>query len=151
MDSLGPHNPYIGRLHREHRHINDRVNRIHSFLEQLTARLPTAAEIHQLTLELKGLYAELERHFDEEEQGGCIEDAVSRNPKLADEANRLFAEHAALLAQLSNLCRQLDENVEVVQSVSKVAGDFRVFADALQTHEAFENSILHQGHNVAAP
>lgn len=97
---------------------------------------------------MRGLYAELEQHFDEEQQGGGIKEAISHNPKVADEADRLFGEHAGLLESLMDLHRGLDESIETIQSIGKLAGDFNAFAEVLLTHEAFENHVLEQGRNI---
>lgn len=142
-------NEDLERLLETHRQINERVRHIRLELDRLANRLPAPTEIHQLSDKLRRLYTELARHFDEEQQGGTIKEAISRNPKVADEADRLFGEHAGLLESLMDVHRGLDKSIEVIQSISKLAGDFHAFAEALLTHEAFENHILEQGRNVA--
>lgn len=149
MDASLQSHAYISALLHKHRQIDARVAEIRSELRTILEGLPGSADIHRLIDQLKALYAALEQHFDEEELGGFIEDAISRNPKLAADADRLIAEHADLLRRLTGVFHGLNESIEALHAARKLVGEFNAFADALLSHEAFENHILEHGHNVA--
>lgn len=92
--------------------------------------------------QLSALRDELSRHFAEEEDGGCIEEAVCRCPSMSREAQQLELQHETLLDQLEQLIvrhRLTTMNVECIDSVKQ---EFEEFSQQLHAHEAAENSIL---------
>jgi hypothetical protein len=99
-------------------------------------------------LSLQALRAELAHHFEEEESGGCMEEAVSHEPHLGPEATRLVREHPELLAQMDRLIKGLRALVRLTASADEVEQDFRNFTEKLLAHEAAENRVLKEGFGI---
>jgi hemerythrin-like domain-containing protein len=79
---------YANYLEAEHRRLRQFVR---SVQEAFTASLELTADRpgsrHRALIDrLSELHQQLDRHFEQEEQGGCIEEAVSRRPALASVA-----------------------------------------------------------------
>src|SRR6187431_766552 len=92
---------YVDHLVAEHR-------RLHVMLREMRNAIvrsvepgedPSFARVVQI---LKQLYAELKQHFAGEDAGGCLEEAVSRCPRLSTDAKRIEAEHPAILAEVND-------------------------------------------------
>lgn len=106
-----------------------------------SAPLPSAAD---LKAQLSHLRDELSRHFDEEEAGGCIEEAVSRLPGLASEARRVEQQHPTLLAHLDHMLRLVDSG-----RLSDMRLAFAEFDEELRSHERLEDRIIEHGFNTS--
>jgi hypothetical protein len=93
---------------------------------------------------------ELEHHFAEEEQGGCLEEAVSRCPSVSDEARHIEAEHPRLLESIDRLIAQAEDSDRSVEGRIAVAREFDELCAQLDAHEGAENALLRKafGANV---
>jgi len=137
---------YALHLSSEHRRLSTLVRQIET---QMAKSTPIDRQnVKQLGDSLKQLRAELASHFEEEERGGCLEEAVVRHPRLASEAGKTLQEHTVLLAELDRFIQSA--------TVPKVAGphgnsleEFTEFAGHLRAHEAAESRILHDGFDTA--
>lgn len=90
-----------------------------------------ACRKNELCSQLRTLRGELCHHFLQESQGGCIEEAVCRCPRLSNEAQRIEHEHPRILARLDeiiavasnrngsknlgNLCRQFNKRLVALE------------------------------------
>lgn len=136
--------PYIDHLQAEHR-------RLHHMIQQARGAVIQSggpdhdASVADILRILRNMREELAHHFAEEEAGGCMDEAVSRCPRLAAEVQRIEAEHPELLAQLDGL---IVEAADVEKSVKhRVAFEnaFDNLSRQIHAHEAAENAILRQG------
>src|SRR5262245_65770630 len=102
MQSESEERIYVEHLTAEHRRLDQHIH-------QTLARLPdweqrdSANWITELLAGLAAIRQELVRHFEEEEGGGCLEEAVAHCPGLAAEVSAIEAEHANLLGDLDEL------------------------------------------------
>jgi iron-sulfur cluster repair protein YtfE (RIC family) len=132
----------VQRLDAEHEAVRMRLARLHELLAQCTGEGgPCGMNVRT---EMAQLYDELRRHFQEEETGGCLEEAACRCPSLSHEVSRLEAEHRELLAQLERLMRPLSSASEPV-----VLDDFAAFEASLRAHEVREDRVVRHGFNIA--
>ncbi|MDH3717389.1 MAG: hemerythrin domain-containing protein [Planctomycetota bacterium] len=140
---------YANYLEAEHRRLQRIVRSAQDAfagsLELAESQLST--QRHALIDCLTDLHQQLDQHFEQEEQGGCIEEAVSHRPALASRAKSLEAEHAQLLDGLDQLIRCLGRHVSG-QDWVEVVRRFDQFADTLRAHEAVESDILQRGFNL---
>ena len=84
---------YVEHLRNEHVHIDRALLELqHLFSQTVESREsdPTAILLAKLTT----LRDALRKHFREEEEGGCLEEARSRVPCLSEDVHALQAEHA---------------------------------------------------------
>jgi hemerythrin len=133
---------YLKRIDSEHHAVKASLNRLHKMLTTCHDK-PTECGCvpHD---ELKQLREELARHFQEEESGGCLEEAACRCPSLAHEVTMLEGQHRTLLHQLDALI-----TATPAKSLKVPMELFREFEAQLLEHEAKEETIIRHGFNVA--
>jgi hemerythrin len=128
---------YVNHLRSEHKHLDQDVRGILSSLRLMeTKHLPAAELPRQLT----AFRDDLLKHFTEEEAGGCLEEAISRCPSVAEQADSLLKQHPALLERLNHLIARLD--AEHGKSHDGFAVELKQFTHELLAHEAAENQIM---------
>jgi len=88
---------------------------------------------------------ELRSHFAEEEEGGCLAEAVSRCPALSTEARTIEAQHPALLLRLERLLARVAECDSSAQCRVETLLAFDDLLRELRAHEAAENNVLRRG------
>jgi len=136
--------PYVDHLMSEHR-------RLHAMLRQARAAILQSggpdrdATLIDVVGTLRHVRAELERHFAEEEEGGCLDEAVSRCPQLSSEAKRIEAEHPELLHEIDRLIAEALDGDQSVASRIALEHAFGDLCQQLHAHEAAENALLQQG------
>jgi len=134
-------NPFFERALCEHRELNRSVHE----LEQCFALAPlevTPQTCREAATQLQRLRDHLAAHFAQEEDGGYLEEALSRVPRLGPQAADLERQHAPLLARLNSLVQRACETREVIERWSQLAADFRGFVRSLLEHEVAENRIV---------
>lgn len=143
--------PFLDFIAAEHRQLHQMVQQIGDQL-----RVPrTAAEVRDLRRDLQELRTRLARHFTEEENEGCLEEARCRCPNLSPQVAQLLAEHPQLLASLDDVLLRTEtllvevtraelplERGEAFQREREIASQFIEFARQLQIHEQSENRVL---------
>lgn len=136
--------PYVEHLVAEHRRLNSllrqtRASIVGSGSPDQDARGAEVAEA------LRRLQAELVHHFQEEEGGGCLDEAISRCPRLSADVRRIEAEHQELLAKVASLVAQAADGEFSVQDRILLEAAFDDFCRQIRAHEAAENEVLRQG------
>lgn len=132
----------------------------HQRLEQLIRRtvgsVPNWEELDAqewLPKMMSGLVAirtELAHHFRNEEQGGCLEEAVARCPQLSAEVQRIEGEHGEILARLSDLIDRCQCRTRLTpQKAVAIEQELRQIVHELRVHERAENRIMQQGFSVS--
>lgn len=102
-------------------------------------------EFEQSLLDLK---TNLQRHFAEEEQGGCLDQAVSLHPKLSPQLKHIEEEHPKLLTAVDRLLAQAKDARDTVQDRTALLADLDSLCRDLHAHEAAESEILRRGFDV---
>jgi len=141
VDHETENNPFFESALREHRELNRNVHE----LEQCFALAPlevTPQSCREAAAKLQHLRDHLAAHFAQEEEGGYLEEALSRVPRLGPQAAVLERQHAPLLASLNSLVQRACETREVIEGWSQLAADFRGFVKSLLEHEIAENRIV---------
>jgi iron-sulfur cluster repair protein YtfE (RIC family) len=138
---------YVNHLIAEHR-------RLHSLLRHLRVEMahslgpdeqPSFAGVQQVLTRLR---RELQQHFAEEDAGGCLDEAVSRCPRLAGEAKRIEAEHPQILAELDRLIAQSQTLPPTHPNQLALQREFDRLCQQLREHEKAENTLLSLGFGV---
>jgi hypothetical protein len=94
---------------------------------------------------LRQVRDELDRHFTQEESGGCLDEAVSYCPSLSTEARRIEAEHPLLLSKVDRLIAQALDGDSSVEKYVALGHGFDELCLELESHEAAENVLLRRG------
>ena len=136
--------PYIDHLVAEHRRLHGMLRRIRASLVSSVGSDddPSFAQVARI---LRGLREELEHHFAQEEAGGCLDEAVSRCPRLSAEARRIEAEHPELLAEIDRLIAQAATQEPTGQNQVGLQRAFDDLFQRLRAHEKAETELLRQG------
>ena len=135
---------YVDHLVAEHR-------RLHRIFQHMRAAIvssvhpgitPSFAEVARMLGKLRD---ELELHFTDEEEGGCLDEAVPRCPQLAAELKRIEAEHPELLAEVNRLIDQVSRLQPTDQHQLALRKAFDRLYLRLRSHEQAENQLLAEG------
>lgn len=138
---------YVNHIVAQHRRLHFMLRQMrHAIVESVQPdETPSFAAIVRILTQLR---EELERHFAEEEAGGCLDEAVSRCPSLSAEAKQIEAEHQEILAQIDRLTEQAGTLPPTPQNQFAIQQAFDQLYRRLQKHEAAENRLLAQGFGV---
>jgi hemerythrin HHE cation binding domain-containing protein len=138
---------YVSHLIAEHR-------RLHYLLRQMQIAIassigpdeqPSFAPVQRALTQVR---QELTRHFAEEEDGGCLDEAVSLCPRLVGEAKRIEDEHPLLLADLDGLIARSQTSPATHPNQLTLQRDFDRLCQQLREHEKAENRLLSQAFGV---
>jgi Hemerythrin HHE cation binding domain len=136
---------YVEHLQHEHGHLNQLLLEIGHEVAALDKVGDRPDPIGHLARRLSDLRQQLQKHFAEEETGGCMEEAVTRCPTLRESSKGILVEHP----QLDRMLEQLLEQARAA-AAADVQRDFQVFANKLREHEQAENRLLQMAFGAEA-
>lgn len=150
MDPNAECRSYVDHLHAEHRRLQKLISDVQHAIAAWVADGQSEQKRHdELAVQLGKLRGELEHHFAEEEEGGCLEESLSHNPTLSTDVKAALLEHPALLKSVSEIADRLREPASSV-SPSDVQTMFDALANRLRLHEATEERVLRLGFGSVA-
>lgn len=130
--------PLLDHIAAEHRQLQHALQDIDKWLRDHWKASDTTVVRKRLG-ELRG---QLERHFAEEDNDGCLEEARCRVPALSPQVTELQLEHPQLLKIVDEVIRRLDVGAPAVNQ--EIGQAFSRFIQRMEGHEAAETSILRQ-------
>ena len=136
---------FVTHMKAEHDRLSACVKKIEELWPSEYQKRRSPKSLTHLLDGLQKLRAEMVRHFEEEESGGCVEEAVAAQPSLGREATRLEQEHPELLEQLDALIEKLETQNEPGKPTEGLRHFFHGFARKLNAHEVIEERILEKG------
>ena len=142
MNGIEENIAYAVHLRAEHRRVNEIVRQIERDWLMPGEQSLSDNAASQLTQTLVQLRRELGGHFREEEEGGFLDEAVSRCPNLGHEADQIEQEHAPLLAELDALISSLKSEHPRRRSSAELHRRLEGFSQNLRAHEEAENRVL---------
>jgi len=136
--------PYIDHMLAEHRRLHQllcsmQVAIVHSVGSDCDASFTEVAR------SLKLLRGELSHHFAEEEGGGCLDEAVSRCPRLSSAERSIEAEHPLILERVDRLIDQATKLPPKLANQVALKDAFDELYVQLCAHERAENALLQEG------
>lgn len=117
---------------------------IHEVVREIEKEIQDNASVHgglQLAPGLGQLRELLVRHFEQEEDGGCLEQAACCCPRLSNAVTQIAAEHQTLLRQLDGLIDSAHDGLTVAEA-GEFSHLFEDFTRQLKAHDAAENHVL---------
>lgn len=139
---------YVEHMREEHR-------RLEHLIQRALATIPGWEDgdaPHWMPRTAEGLTAirnELVHHFQNEEQGGCLEEAVARKPQLSCEVQRIESQHEELLERLNELIGRCESACRASPAQAQATElEFRQLVRELRQHEVLEIRIMQQGFDV---
>lgn len=135
---------YVDHLLAEHRRLHRLLRHVR---QTIAGRVDAAPADWQrgIVKVLRDLRGTLQCHFADEEEGGCLEQAVSFRPALAGDMQRIEEEHPRLLAHVDRLIAQVEDGDATPAEHVALTIAFDDLCRELDTHEAAENDILRRG------
>ena len=115
--------PLVEHLDAEHRHLREVMLQMQATID---AGVQSRSDAEAIERQLVALRDELERHYAEEERGGCLEEAASRCPSLSGDVTRVIAEHQELRADMDAIVGQ---SRLVVDNLAELPGLQQSFAE----------------------
>jgi len=139
---------YVDHMLSEHQRLEQLIRRTLSALPSWE-ELDSQEWLPRMTNGLVAIRTELAHHFRDEEQGGCLEEAVARCPQLSTEVERIEGQHEEILLRLSELVDRCQCAGKLTpQQLFALEQELRQNVRDLQVHEALENRIMQQGFSV---
>jgi len=133
--------PILNHWKAEHRRLNDRISQLATMLSHWKQRKEADA-LDQVRTELNAIDDELTRHFEVEDLGGCLDDAVFRCPRLGAEAGRLKSEQTLILHSLHAVQRDLQARDAAQHIEQEIEQDLEHVCDWIHRHEADEDRLV---------
>ena len=90
---------YVEHLEAQHRRLHKNIRGVRSAVVY-SGGADRDASAADVTSTLRRMRDEIAKHFHEEECGGCMDEAVSRCPRLFSDVQRVESEHRELLARI---------------------------------------------------
>lgn len=139
---------YVDHMLAEHRRLDQLVHKTSLALPSWE-ELDSQDWLPRMTNGLVAIRTELAHHFHDEEQGGCLEEAVARCPQLSAEVQKIEGEHEEILSRLSELIDRCQRaNKPTPQQSLAIEQELRQIVRELRGHEALENRIMQQGFSI---
>ena len=142
--------PYVEHLTRDHRRLHEVLTQTEHALAEAARRQDLAQDGQEIAKQLSDLRDELSRHYAEEDEGGCMEEAQVRCPSIAAEVKRVQAEHPALRLAMDLLVAKAAKLAKTPSDWAELRRDFEEISTKLRYHEAAENRILLYGFGAEA-
>ncbi len=127
---------FYEQVRQEHEELRNWLGKLHQTLSQ---RSDTVSEV---TAQVEGLIEHLNRHFQDEEDGGFFHQLVEQAPRYADRTNALREEHTQLRAQAADLAAAARSGEGSDSWWQQLDKDFHEFSRFLMRHENLENELL---------
>lgn len=140
-------NPYFAQAQSEHRELHGAIERIHNVLEETPESDATSARVAEVTALIVSLRDRLARHFEQEENGGYLEEAIVRVPQIAPQAALLQRQHGEFLAAANAMLDHARSEDAAPSVWSSLKVDYLRFAKRLRAHEAAEDALLMRAFN----
>lgn len=102
-----------------------------------------AARVDHLVTEFCDL---IESHFEHEEEGGYLSEALEQAPRLTERAQVLFKQHESLLADARGLRHHVRGGEGTDAWWDELSTRFNDFTRALMTHEAHEDDLVQEAY-----
>jgi hypothetical protein len=151
MTPLQGKDPFYAKVLDEHRELRGRLAALEDKLAEVLAPAPgRAPDYEELRKLLASLLVHVEQHFAEEEEGGILDEAMCRLPRLCPQAAALERQHKPLLQQLARIVERAGDCGSSENRWRSLAAEFNRFTYAIRAHEAAENRIAEEAFNEEA-
>lgn len=157
MGSIDRPDPVIlGHVLAEHRDLFQLMQSVRSAFAARGA--PTADRRTEVLGALRDLREHLRDHFAREEQGGFLEESVTRVPRLSAAVRSILRQHPTLLAELDGVIEGLAAETPTAGAAPADAARradqwhradqaFELFSAHMAAHERSENTVVQEGYN----
>lgn len=139
------HAAFIAAFQAEHREMAGLVQTLRRVFDDAQAWSPEA--LNEGTEALAALTKHLRHHFEQEEEGGYLEEALSAAPRFSQEAAILVAQHPVMLQQADHALESA-RSTDGAAAWGRLKNDVKALIAAMIAHETAENKIVRQALNM---
>ena len=108
---------------------------------------PTPDRHADVLASMHDLRDHLRDHFTQEEQGGFLEESVTRIPRLSAAVQSILGQHPGLLAELDRVIGDLEGSPGDPGAWARAGRSFAAFSARMTAHERSENAVVQAGYN----
>ena len=146
MASIDRSDPVIlGHVLAEHRELFCQMTAVRSAFADKAAVSQDRVDATLVTLH--ALQEHLRCHFEQEEEGGFLEESIARMPRLGPAVAAIMKQHPSLLAELDALIKLLSAGDSSPATWEQASRGYECFAAHMQAHERTENAVVQEGYN----
>jgi len=146
MNSIDRSDPVIlGRILADHRELFGQLSAVRTAFTQTARPMPT--DVAAIQGSLGSLREYLRIHFEQEEEGGFMEESIARMPRLATAVQLILKQHPALLAEIDALIATLTPEICTPAVWAQAGSMFEQFSAQMLDHERSENTVVQDGYN----
>ncbi|MCA9270400.1 MAG: hemerythrin domain-containing protein [Planctomycetales bacterium] len=128
---------YLQHLSLAHCDLEKKVRAAKDLLLQLIAEASPNGRRETIAERLADLLDELSDHFRKEESGGCLEMALTRVPRLADQVKKLEQQRPDLIEELDEIAHSATRS-----DIGSTTTRFARFSERLLAHEKAEARVM---------
>jgi hypothetical protein len=139
--------PIGGHIQRQHHELQKLVRTIGRLLSHHPEETTLGSFMGRARELMEELRRNLADHFAQEEEGGYMEEAVGRVPRLGPCVAMLEKQQPELLTDIDRTIAIAGAQPTTHEQWKQIGADFGRFARALLKHEDIENRILQEGFN----
>jgi hemerythrin len=137
-------NPFFQHAVAEHRELHHAFEKVREHLSSKDTSQGRLAEAIRLLTELRD---RLSQHFSQEENGGYLEEAITRLPRLEPQAAVLQRQHGEFLDAANQLLRDARRPISLAELWNGLRDGYSRLMKRLEAHEAAENKLLQTAFN----
>ena len=127
---------FFEQVRQDHEVLRTWLGKLHHALTERSATAPDVAALFD------GLIEHVDRHFEDEENGGFFDQVVAQAPRFADRTTALRDDHVELRKQVRGLA-EVARSAEASDAWWKQLDEgFHEFSKSLMHHENLENELL---------
>jgi hypothetical protein len=130
----------------QHHDLKNRVDSLRCQAARAVNDEELAGAINHIRKALIALREVMVAHFSQEAEGGYLEEAVARSPRLAAAADACEREHPLLVRTIGDLIVMAGDAPNR-QTWEKLAFGVNMLTKKMLDHESVENRILREGFN----
>lgn len=134
----------VTQIRAQHNQLHRMIRDIERHADGLSDPTQAVDAVTQLREMMPRLRVFLQRHFEQEEQGGWLEEAACHVPRVSPCVMKLEHEHADLLHKVDQSLKLLARPVD---RLAKEAPAIKALAGELVSHEAREEEVLAHAFN----
>jgi hemerythrin len=108
------------------------------------------ATLVDVVVALRQIRDALAHHFSDEEASGCLDEMMSRYPRLSAHVERIRAEHRELLHDTDRLIAQGLDGEQTLKERIAISKAFDDLCEQFYAHEAAEDNLLRQAFAIDA-
>jgi hypothetical protein len=133
---------FLKKLQVDHRHLDSELLKIRAAFHMALERPRDSAERRHVAQALRVLRDQLERHFQQEENEGCLWEAASYNATLCGAVKQVLGQHPLILNHIDSIIAEVENNETKADWAAPALQGFDNLARVLAEHEQRESMIL---------